>query len=157
MRITMIATFLAAGCCSVFAGPSVGAGIDGKAFAPSTRNELVVRNDSGGYVVAYAMKVAKISHSDTRIRFAGRCDSACTMYLGLHRSKVCVEPGAYFRFHKPAARSAATVSAATRLLMRKYPTWVRQWIADNGGLTGTLKTMNFEYASRYLPVCRAVA
>ncbi|MGC4025511.1 MAG: hypothetical protein QM744_10370 [Mesorhizobium sp.] len=119
---------------------------------PSAR-EFVVKNDSGGYVVAYAMRVAKLKQDKKTLRFAGRCDSACTMYLGLPRNKVCVEPGAYFRFHRPMARSSATVAAATDFLMRSYPGWVRQWIAANGGLTSSLKTMNYSYASKFLPTC----
>jgi len=123
---------------------------------PSAR-EFVVKNDSGGYVVAYAMRVAKLKQDKKTLRFAGRCDSACTMYLGLPRSKVCLETGAYFRFHRPIARSSATVAAATDFLMRSYPAWVRQWIAANGGLTSSLKTMNYNYASKFLPTCNVSA
>lgn len=112
-----------------------------------------MKNDSGGYVATYAIKVAQLARGDRHVRIAGRCDSACTMYLSLPRDKICLEPGAYFRFHRPSARSERTVQAATRLLMRNYPSWVRQWIAENGGLTATLKTMDFEYASGFLPVC----
>jgi hypothetical protein len=119
----------------------------------STGSDVVVKNDSGGYVATYAIEVAQLARGNRHVRIAGRCDSACTMYLGLPRDKICLEPDAYFRFHKPSARSEQTVEAATRLLMRNYPAWVRQWIADNGGLTATLKTMDFEYASSFLPVC----
>ncbi|RFC67606.1 MULTISPECIES: hypothetical protein [Mesorhizobium] len=125
--------------------------------ARPTAKEFVVKNDSGGYVVAYAMRVAQLKQDKKTLRFAGRCDSACTMYLGLPRNKVCVEPGAYFRFHRPMARSSATVAAATDFLMRSYPGWVRQWIAANGGLTSSLKTMNYNYASKYLPTCGVAA
>ena len=120
-------------------------------------NEIIVRNDSGGYVVAYAMRVQRLKQDGKRVRFAGRCDSACTMYLGLPRNQVCIERGAYFRFHRPTARSKATVAAATEFLTSSYPAWVRQWIADNGGLTSSLKTMNYQYASKYVPSCTASA
>ncbi|MGB3897093.1 MAG: hypothetical protein WA973_00895 [Mesorhizobium sp.] len=115
--------------------------------------EVVIRDDSGGYVAGYAMRAAQLKRSETHVRFAGRCDSACTLYLGLPKSSLCVERGAYFRFHRPSANSAATVSEATRFMMQNYPSWVRQWIADSGGLTTSLKTMDFSYASRYLPLC----
>lgn len=108
-------------------------------------------------MVAYAMRVAQLSKDNTFVRFAGRCDSACTMYLGLPRNKVCLEPGAYFRFHRPTARSSKTVAAATDFLTRSYPSWVRQWIAANGGLTSSLKTMSYNHASKFLPTCKVAA
>ena len=128
----------------------------GFGYRPTAR-EFVVRNDSGGYVVAYAMRVAELKRGERKLRFAGRCDSACTMYLGLPPSQVCLEPGAYFRFHRPTARSSATVATATDFLMRSYPQWVRQWIAANGGLTGSLKTMSYNHASKFLPTCKSSA
>lgn len=118
--------------------------------------DIVVRADSGGYVASYAMRVGQIRQGSQRVRLAGRCDSACTLYLGLPAKNVCVEPGAYFRFHKATGRSARTSAAATRYLVSKYPGWVRSWIAANGGLTTSLKTMDFAYASKFLPVCGRV-
>jgi hypothetical protein len=38
-------------------------------------------------------------------------------------------------------------------LMRKYPGWVKSWIARNGGLSGRLVTMNYSYASKFLRRC----
>ena len=150
------AVSLLSGCSTV--GNPIASTSDSTGFnARPTAKEFVVKNDSGGYVVAYAMRVARLKQDKKALRFAGRCDSACTMYLGLPRNKVCVEPGAYFRFHRPMARSSATVAAATEFLMRSYPGWVRQWIAANGGLTSSLKTMNYNYASKFLPTCDVAA
>ena len=150
------AVSLLSGCSTV--GNPIASTSDSTGFnARPTAKEFVVKNDSGGYVVAYAMRVARLTQDKKALRFAGRCDSACTMYLGLPRNKVCLEPGAYFRFHRPTARSNATVAAATDFLNKSYPAWVRRWIAANGGLTGSLKTMSYAYASKYLPTCDASA
>jgi len=143
--------------CSTVGGPTASSSDSVGFGARPSANEFVVRNDSGGYVVAYAMRVADLKRGERKLRFAGRCDSACTMYLGLPRNKVCLEPGAYFRFHRPTARSSATVAAATEFLLRSYPEWVRQWIVANGGLTSSLKTMSYDYASRFLPTCKVTA
>ncbi|MCO5062830.1 MAG: hypothetical protein M9924_00285 [Rhizobiaceae bacterium] len=150
--VAFAVTALLSGCSTV--GGSTASTSDSAGYkARQSAKEFVVRNDSGGYVVAYAMRVAELKRNERKLRFAGRCDSACTMYLGLPRNRVCVEPGAYFRFHRPTARSSATVAAATEFLMRSYPGWVREWIAANGGLTSTLKTMKYDHTRKYLPTC----
>lgn len=157
MRIYIAAIMLVAGYFSAVSAPFANTVFKRDINTRSLKSDLVIKNDSGGYIVTYAMAVERLARSDKRVRIAGRCDSACTMYLGLPRARLCVERGAYFRFHKPSAGSAQTVVAATRFLMRKYPSWVTEWISANGGLTGTLKTMDFQYASRYLPVCQNTA
>lgn len=124
---------------------------------PGIERDVVIRNDSGGYVAAYVMQKAQIERSGRKVRITGRCDSACTMYLGLPKSQVCIEPGAYFRFHAPLARSQGTKRAATRLLYAAYPAWVESWISAKGGLSTTLKTMDYSYASKFLPTCSRVA
>lgn len=154
--VAFAAMTLLGGCSTVGGSTASTSDSAGSGARPSVR-EYVVRNDSGGYVVAYAMRVAELKRGERKLRFAGRCDSACTMYLGLPRDKVCLEPGAYFRFHRPTARSSATVATATDFLMRSYPGWVRQWIAANGGLTSSLKTMGYDHASKFLPTCKGSA
>lgn len=125
-----------------------------KLFKPRA-NEYVVRNNSGGYVAKFAIGMAKMKKQGTKVRFAGRCDSACTMYLGLPGKQTCISKGAYFRFHSPSARSSRTVAAAQRLMMARYPGWVRSWIASKGGLSRSLVTMDYGYASKFIGKCEA--
>lgn len=143
--------------CSTVSGPTASTVVPIGANARPSMGEFVVRNDSGGYVVAYAMRLDELKKNKTKVRFSGRCDSACTMYLALPRTTACLEPGAKFRFHLPSARSRATVARATDFLMSTYPQWVRQWIAANGGLTSSLKTMSYDHASKFLPTCKTSA
>lgn len=112
-----------------------------------------IRGDSGGVILRYALRVKKMEKRGSFVRFAGRCDSACTLFLGMPKNKVCLTRGAYFRFHRPYGSTAKNNAIAARFMMRNYPGWVRSWINRNGGLTGRLKTMDYGYASQYLPKC----
>lgn len=114
---------------------------------------VTIRGNSGGNVVKFAMQTARMQRDGTSVRFAGRCDSACTLYLGLPRDQMCLSPGAKFRFHAPIARSAKTVAATQRYMYTKYPGWVRNWIAANGGLSKRLITMDYGYASKFIKPC----
>jgi hypothetical protein len=116
-------------------------------------NQISISNNSGGNIAQFALHMSAINRSGAEVRFAGRCDSACTMYLGLPQHKVCIAPGAYFRFHMPQARSAQTTNLAKRFLYRKYPEWVRSWIASRGGLSRSLITMDYGYARRFIRPC----
>ena len=115
--------------------------------------EMVIRADLGGSVVQYARQVSILKRQPTRVRFAGRCDSACTLYLSLPQSKTCIEPGASFGFHLAYGASEQANIWATSYLLKKYPDWVRAWIAANGGLSSRLKHMSFDYAARHLQTC----
>jgi hypothetical protein len=87
------------------------------------------------------------------VRFAGRCDSACTLFLALPSSKTCVANGASFGFHLPYGAGPTGNRRAAEFLMRNYPGWVRGWIRANGGLTSGIKTMPFHFAAKYMKPC----
>ena len=112
-----------------------------------------IGNDSGGYILDYALREDELEQSGRNVAFSGRCDSACTLFLALPESQTCVSPGAYFRFHSPSAKSAIVEQASQSYLIRKYPRWVRHWILEQGGLTVRIITMDFAYASRFMRAC----
>ena len=124
----------------------------GRVLKPHTKT-ITIRNNSGGNVARFAIRAASMERSGTNVRFAGRCDSACTLYLGLPRSQTCISPGAFFRFHAPTARSARAAGAAQRFMYARYPGWVRSWIAAKGGMTRQLITMDYAYASNFIKQC----
>jgi hypothetical protein len=124
-----------------------------KSLTQWQKNQISISNNSGGNIAQFALRLSAIHRSSAKVRFTGRCDSACTMYLGLPQHKMCIAPGAYFRFHMPQARSARTTRLATRFLYRKYPGWVRSWIASRGGLSRSLITMDYRYARRFIRPC----
>lgn len=116
-------------------------------------NYTDIRNNNGGYVVQFALQVARHQKTGQPVRFLGSCDSSCTLFLGLPRHQTCIAPGAYFRFHAPQAKSATTRAVAEKFMMTRYPSWVRTWIASKGGLSSTLIRMDYAYASQYLRQC----
>jgi hypothetical protein len=127
--------------------------------AMSARNETPPRRvvnisgDSGGAIVKYALRVAKLRNARSIVRFSGRCDSACTLLLSLPKSQVCITPGATFRFHAPRHSNGRAAAAAKRYMLRKYPGWVRAFVNSQDGLTSRLVTMNYRYASRFIRKC----
>jgi hypothetical protein len=129
----------------------------GSVYFARLKNSVSISNNSGGRIIDYARKAAQFRNSKATVRFAGRCDSACTLYLGLPKHQTCISPGAYFRFHSPSARSQRSARMAQAYLMRKYPGWVKSWIAQNGGLSGQLVTMDYSYASKFMKSCARVA
>jgi hypothetical protein len=128
-----------------------------QAHVKKFRRSVTIANNSGGRIIDFAKRSAQLRNSRALVRFAGRCDSACTLFLALPSHQTCISPGAYFRFHAPSAGSQRAARMAQVYMMRKYPGWVKGWIARNGGLSGRLVTMNYAYASRFLRSCSRVA
>lgn len=112
-----------------------------------------IGDDSGGLVAEYALRLYEILATNQKVRFVGRCDSACTLLLALPTEQTCITEGAYFRFHAPSAPSVATAAEVAAYMMRKYPTWVRAWIVAQGGLSDRLTTMTYEYANKFMRTC----
>jgi hypothetical protein len=70
----------------------------------------------------------------------GLCASACTIVLGaVPHDKICVTSHATLGFHAAwdfgANGRAITNPEATQMLYSMYPSAVRRWIAQRGGLT----------------------
>jgi hypothetical protein len=114
---------------------------------------VTIGNERGGYVVDYAARVLKLQESNTTVRFAGRCDSACTLYLTLPQDQTCIARGASFRFHAPTAPTRQASFAAKTYMLKTYPEWVTTWLEAQGGLSRRLITMDYTYASQYLRAC----
>lgn len=121
------------------------------------RPTVSISNNSGGNVAEFALDVADYRVAGTLVKFNGRCDSACTLYLGLPSRQTCINRGAFFRFHSPHSVSARSAQIAEAYMMGKYPGWVRSWINRNNGLSRTLITMDYSYASKFIQTCDAVA
>ena len=114
---------------------------------------VTVRNDNGGTIVRYATTIARLRASGETVRIVGRCDSACTLYLGLPSRQLCIGRGVYFRFHAPRSPSEQAAKVARSYMMKKYPGWVRSWIRSKGGLSRTLITMDYGYARAFIRTC----
>lgn len=122
--------------------------------AKRNAQEIVeIGDDSGGFVAEYALRLYEMRGARQKIEFVGRCDSACTLFLGLPIEQTCISEGAYFRFHAPSAPSASAAAKAATYMMRKYPNWVRAWIVAQGGLSDRLATMGYGYAKKFMRTC----
>jgi hypothetical protein len=116
-----------------------------------------VKGDNGGNIAQYILNTEEYRAAQTQVSFAGRCDSACTLYLGLAPEQICIRPQAYFRFHAPTAKSQSVQGLAMAVLMERYPDWVRDWILLRGGLTRRLMTMDAAYARQFVRPCTELA
>jgi hypothetical protein len=119
-------------------------------LAPGT---LVIRDDPGGYIAAHAVKLLEWQEKGISLRFAGQCDSACTLYLALPYEQTCISNGASFRFHAPTAENEDVAKFAKDYMLLSYPAWVRSWIEEKGGLSSDLITMDYAYARQHMRAC----
>jgi hypothetical protein len=126
----------------------------GSAYAFPTSGTFSISGDRGGHVVVYALRMLKLKQSGTQVQFRGSCDSACTLYLALPPRQVCVAPRTSFNFHLPYGASPSGNRVAASYMLRSYPSWVRNWIRSKGGLSNNIISMNYAYASKFLPSCK---
>lgn len=142
----------------LIAAPVLLAAVESASALPTrSPSAVTIRNDRGGQVINYALKMLRMKEAGRSVRFSGRCDSACTLYLALPRSKTCIAQGASFGFHLPYGASSRGNQIAARYLLSSYPGWVKSWIRSKGGLNGRIKTMSYAYASQYLPTCNTAS
>jgi len=99
-----------------------------------------IADDRGGQIGRYVELYDQLRASGQTIMIDGLCASACTIVLGgIPRDRICVTPNANLAFH--AAWNFGTGGRtspnpeATRMLYSMYPSRVRHWIANRGGLS----------------------
>jgi hypothetical protein len=98
-----------------------------------------IKDDRGGNIGAYWSRYSALRDMGEEIMIDGTCSSACTLVLGMIRhDRICVTPKALLGFHaawRPDALGIKVINEpATRTLMSFYPSPIRQWIEDHGGL-----------------------
>lgn len=99
-----------------------------------------IAEDRGGRIGTYVDKYHDLRSSGETVIIDGLCASACTIVLGaLPHDKICVTSNANLGFHAawdfgPNGRPI-TNPEATQLLFSMYPSSIRRWIAQRGGLT----------------------
>jgi hypothetical protein len=131
----------------------VGADVRVKTYRLSAAPGTVIATGPGGNVIHYARLVSHLRKSGRGVTFAGACQSACTMFLAVPASRSCIMPGASFTFHRAYGSNQSFNRWATNFMMDRYPTWVRRWIAEHGGLSDQLLHMDYSYAARFIPPC----
>ena len=113
------------------------------------RAEVVnISDDHGGLLSAYQTQFALLAARQADVRIVGPCVSACTVVIGyIPRQHICVAPGAYLGFHW------ATTQFATQELWTAYPSDIRQWISQHGGLTSQMIWLQAPAIYRYFRKC----
>jgi len=111
-------------------------------LAGAGTSHAVVRiaDDRGGQIGRYVERYEQLRASGQTIMIDGLCASACTIVLGaIANDKICVTANANLAFHAAwdfgSRGRTITNPEATRMLYSIYPSKVRHWIADRGGLS----------------------
>jgi hypothetical protein len=99
-----------------------------------------IREDRGGRIGTYVDKYKGLRSSGEMVIIDGSCVSACTIVLGsVPSDKICVTPRARLGFHaawNPGSKGREITDAeATQHLYSMYPSEVRRWIDERGGLS----------------------
>jgi hypothetical protein len=102
--------------------------------------QVRIVDDPGGRIGTYMSKYEGLRSSGESVVIDGYCASACTMILGsVPHDRICVTSRATLLFHaaydaEPDGRKSAN-SEATQMLYFAYPSEIRHWIDQHGGLT----------------------
>ncbi|MCK1547296.1 hypothetical protein IVA87_00790 [Bradyrhizobium sp. 147] len=99
-----------------------------------------IADDRGGRIGTYVDKYQGLRQSGETVIIDGLCASACTIVLGaIPRDRICVTSHATLGFHAAwdfgRNGRAITNPEATQMLYAMYPSQVKRWIAQRGGLT----------------------
>jgi hypothetical protein len=99
-----------------------------------------IANDRGGQIGRYVERYDQLRASGQTVIIDGLCASSCTIVLAaIPHEKICVTRNANLAFHAAwdfgAHGRAITNPGATRMLYSMYPSQVRRWIANRGGLS----------------------
>ncbi|MBR0790755.1 hypothetical protein JQ631_16895 [Bradyrhizobium manausense] len=112
------------------------------AIAGMGASHAVVRiaDDRGGRIGTYVDKYQDLRQSGDTVIIDGLCASACTIVLGaIPRDRICVTSHATLGFHAAwdfgSNGRAVTNPEATQMLYAMYPSQVKRWITQRGGLT----------------------
>jgi hypothetical protein len=103
--------------------------------------------DRGGRIGTYVDRYEDLRSSGETVIIDGLCASACTIVLGaLPHSRICVTSHANLAFHAAwdfgSNGRAITNPEATHMLFSMYPSAVRRWITERGGLTKRMLFLN---------------
>src|SRR6202012_412343 len=121
--------------------------------------EVRILASPGGEVGPFLDLFEGVRDSGERVVIDGPCLSACTLVLSMvPADRICVTRRAVLGFH--AARSMDrrgrmyAEHEATDLVLRAYPSGVRNWIIQRGGLPSRLLLLRGRELAAFYPSCR---
>jgi hypothetical protein len=126
--------------------------------SPPAQAEVRIFGSRGGQVGPFLDMFEKVRASGERVVIDGPCLSACTLVLSMvPHERICVTRRAVLGFH--AARSKDrrgrmyAEPEASALMLQTYPTGVRSWITQRGGLTSHLLLLRGRELAAFYPTC----
>jgi hypothetical protein len=81
---------------------------------------------NGGWFAEFDPVVRQYNASGELFRIEGHCQSACTLFLGIHN--VCIDPGASLLFHAGHDRQHHITAQATHHLLSAYNGKLRTYL-----------------------------
>ena len=110
------------------------------AAAGTSHATIRIANDRGGQIGRYVERYEQLRASGQTVVIDGLCASSCTILLGaIPHERICVTQKANLAFHAAwdfgARGRAITNLGATRMLYSMYPSQIRHWITNRGGLS----------------------
>ena len=110
------------------------------AAADTSHATIRIANDRGGQIGRYVERYEQLRASGQTVVIDGLCASSCTILLGaIPHERICVTQKANLAFHAAwdfgARGRAITNPGATRMLYSMYPSQIRHWITNRGGLS----------------------
>ena len=108
-------------------------------MATSATAAVIIKDDHGGNIGAYWSRYSALRDMREEIIIDGICSSACTLVLGMvPYDRICVTQNAVLGFHaawRPGFLGIKVINdPGTKTLLSIYPTPIRAWIAQHGGL-----------------------
>jgi hypothetical protein len=135
------------------------AALIGALVIPPAQAEVRILGSRGGQVGPFLDLFERMRDSGERVVIDGPCLSACTLVLSMvPHERICVTRRAVLGFH--AARSMDrrgrmyAEPEASALVLQAYPTGVRGWIVQRGGLTSHLLLLRGRELAAFYPTCR---
>jgi hypothetical protein len=119
---------------------------------------VTISDDPGGQIGYYLTKYKALRASGERVVIDGMCASACTMLLGeIPRSRICVTPRAVLEFHTawdPTPSGGEVINpAGNQILWSTYPSDIRKWITQHGGLRPQIIYLRGAELAAMYPAC----
>ena len=113
------------------------------AAAGTSHAAVRIAHDRGGQIGRYLERYDQLRASGQTVIIDGLCASSCTIVLAaIPPERICVTRKANLAFHAAwdfgAHGRVVTNPGATRMLYLMYPSQVRHWIANRGGLSSRM-------------------
>lgn len=110
----------------------------------------IIMTDYGGLLLQYIAEVRQAALDGTHVVIKGLCASACTLWLGLPTTQICVYPEAWIGFHKSIHVAGPDLSDMwDNILWSHYPEKVKIKL---GHLTREMKYLRGRDTG--LPLCQ---